>query len=455
MTEQIARWLWGVPLLALVVGAGLYLTVVLRGLQFRYLFYALSLAFSKDKGGDDADGDISNFQSLMTALAGTIGIGSIAGVATAMVIGGVGSLFWMVVSALLGMAVRYSESLLALRYRTHDARGEIAGGPMYTIERGLGRGWKWLAVWFAIAGVVASLGMGNIVQANAIVDVVQSISPVSRSLAGLVLSLFTVWVLFGGIKLIGRFAGILVPFMALFYLLGGLVVLAMNYAAIPGAIILIFKSAFTGQAAVGGFVGSTLMLALRMGVARGVFAGESGLGTAAIAASAARSDYPGRQAMISMTGAFLTVCVVCVITGLVIATSGVLGQLGPDGEPLNGVLLTVEAFSTRLPWGRWVILIGAILFAYSTILSWAYYGERCIEYLLHERVIWFFRIGFAVVIWWGSLLKLDMVWNLADIANALMTIPNLVSVLLLTGVVASETRTFLKQVAYERSGPQL
>lgn len=452
MVESIANLLWGYPMLILVIGAGLFFTVTLRGLQFRYLYYALKLAFSKDKDDSDAEGDISNFQSLMTALAGTIGIGSIAGVATAMMIGGVGSLFWMVVSALLGMSVRYSESLLALKYRTHDKRGEIAGGPMYTIDRGLGRRWKWLAIWFAIAGVVAAFGMGNLVQSNAIVDVIDSIAPISRGWAGLILCLFTFWVLFGGIKLIGRFAGILVPVMAVFYLIGGVVILLMNYERIPQAIGLIFSSAFSGQAAAGGFAGATVLVAMRMGVARGLFAGESGLGTAAIAAAAARSDYPGRQAMISMTGAFLTVCIVCVITGLVIATSGVLGTLGPDGQPLNGVLLTVEAFSTRLPWGRWVILIGAILFAYSTILSWAYYGERCIEYLLHERVIWFFRITFALVVWWGALLKLDLVWNLADIANALMTLPNLISVLALTGVVTAETRSFLKQVRLEQQG---
>lgn len=448
MIEAIANWLWGLPLLIVVVGAGLFFTFALKGLQFRYLYYALKLAFSKQD--ETSDGDITNFQSLMTALAGTIGIGSIAGVATAMVIGGLGSLFWMVVSSLFGMSVRYAESLLALKYRTHDKRGEIAGGPMYTIERGLGRKWKWLAIWFAVAGVVAAFCMGNIVQANSIVDVVESVAPISRGWIGLVLALFTIWVLFGGIKAIGRISSILVPVMALFYLCGGLIILAMNYEAIPRALLLIVTSAFSGQAAIGGFAGSTVLMAMRMGVARGVFAGESGLGTAAIAASAARSDYPGRQAMISMTGAFLTVCVVCVITGLVVATSGVLGNLGPDGQPLNGVLLTVDAFSTKLPWGRWVILIGAILFAYSTILSWAYYGERCLEYLFHERAIWFFRITFAVVIWFGSLLELSLVWNLADIANALMSIPNMVSLFALTGVILAETRTFLVQVRLEK-----
>ncbi len=440
MIETVRDYIWGPWMITFILGTGLYLTWRLRGIQFRYLGTALKSIFVRRDAS--AEGDISHFQALMTALAATIGIGNIAGVATALVTGGLGALFWMIVAAFIGMATIYGEAYLAILYRTRDKRGEMAGGPMYYIEKGLNL--KWLAALFAIAGAVAALGIGNMVQSNSIVEVLAGHTPFDPWLLGIFLAVIVGLVLFGGIKNIGRVAGVLVPVMAILYLIGGLVIIAMRLYDLPEAIALIFGAAFSGQAAVGGFMGATVMMALRMGVSRGLFASEAGLGSSPIAAAAARTDVPGRQALINMTSAFLSVCVVCTITGLVIAITGVISS------GANGVTLTVMAFDSVLPFGRYIVIIGAVLFGYSTILGWAYYGEKCAEYLFHEKFVPLYRAIFTVVVIPGAILELDLVWTIADIANALMAIPNLIALIGLAGILSTETRTFLRQLKAER-----
>lgn len=446
MLQAIRDWVWGTPLLLLIVGSGVYFTLRLNFVQFRYLPYALRLAFTRHD--DRAEGDISHFQSLMTALAGTIGIGSIAGVATAMVAGGVGALFWMVICALVGMAIRYAEALMALKYRIRDKRGEMAGGPMYAIEKGLN--WKWLAAIFSVAGAIAALTTGNMVQSNAMVDVVLTLVPIPRIWVGLLLAGLTAIVLFGGIRKIGRVNEFLVPIMTLLYLIGGVIIILMHLSEVPHLVGLIFRSALSGQAALGGFAGSTVMMAIQMGISRGVFASESGLGSAPIAAAAAKSDVPGRQAMISMTGGFLAVCIICVITGLVIGIGGGFGERSANGQLINGATLTILSFSNSIPGGGYIVVVGSLLFAYSTILSWSYYGERCVEYLFHERVIPWYRIFFILMVVLGAVLHLEVVWNLADLANALMAVPNLIGLLFLSKMVALEHRTFTRLLHQER-----
>lgn len=441
--NAIDRWLWQ-PLFVILVSVGLYLTIRLRGIQFRRLWYSLKLAFTRHD--DKAQGDISHFQALMTALAATIGIGNIAGVATAVAIGGLGSLFWLWVTALIGMAVKYGEAILAIQYRITDSRGEMAGGPMYYIERGLGL--KWLALAFAFFGAIATLLTGNIVQSQSIASALSSSFHLNPWITGVILALCTGLVLIGGIKSIGKVTSYLVPIMALFYLSGALLILALRIERIPEALELIFQTAFTGQAAVGGFVGSTMLIAIQMGVARGVFSNESGLGSAPIAAAAAKTDVPGRQALISMTGAFLST-IVCTFTGLVLAVTDVLGKAGPDGRILNGAPLTMAAFDAVLPYGSLIVVIGSILFGYSTIIGWAYYGEKCCEYLLGVGSIYGYRIVFILMTLLGVAIPLEMVWTLADIANAFMALPNLIALVGLASVISLQTKSFLITLARE------
>jgi alanine or glycine:cation symporter, AGCS family len=442
---KVDEWVWQ-PLFVILVGTGLYLTFTLRGLQFRKLFYSLKLAFSRHDD-DTAEGDISHFQALMTALAATIGIGNIAGVATAVAMGGLGALFWLWVTSLIGMATKYAEAILAIKYRVMDARGEMAGGPMYYIEKGLN--WKWLAMAFAFFGMVTTFFTGNIVQSNSIASAIHASSGINVYVTGAILAVCTGLVLIGGIKSIGGVTSFLVPFMALFYILGSLIIITLRFDAIPHAIEQIFSTAFTGQAALGGFAGSTIMMAIQMGVARGVFSNESGLGTSPIAAAAAKTDLPGRQALISMTGAFLST-VVCTFTGLAIAVTHVLGVITPEGTLLNGVPLTIAAFDSVLPYvGGTIVVIGSILFGYSTIVGWAYYGEKCCEYLFGAKAIIYYRLLFSLVAFIGVMIPLDIVWALADIANAFMALPNLIGIVALAGVVTSETRRFFDKVAHE------
>jgi AGCS family alanine or glycine:cation symporter len=442
--EKADAWVWE-PLFILLVGTGLFLTYKLRGLQFRKLGYALKLAITRHD--DKAQGDISHFQALMTALAATIGIGNIAGIATAVAMGGVGALFWLWITSLIGMSTKYGEAILAIKYRIKDDRGEMAGGPMYYIERGLN--WKTLAFLFAFFGVITTFFTGNIVQSNSIASALHSSFSVNPMITGVVLAVATGAVLIGGIHSIGRVTSYLVPIMALFYILGCLVVLAVFYKSIPEALVLIFQSAFTGQAAMGGFAGSTIMMAVQMGVSRGVFSNESGLGTAPIAAAAAKTDMPARQALISMTGAFLST-VVCTFTGLALAVTGVLGMVGSDGKALNGAPLTIAAFNLAIPYGgSLIVVIGSILFGFSTIVGWAYYGEKCCEYIMGTRSIIFYRVIYSIIVPLGVIIPLEIAWSLADIANAFMALPNLIALIALSNVIVAGTDTFFKKIHQE------
>lgn len=446
--DSIYSWVWGAPLLILLIGIGLYLTIALRGLQFRYLGYALKLVVSAEKA-KEGRGDISHFQSLMTALAATIGIGNIAGVATALAVGGLGALFWMWVTALIGMATKYAEAILAVKYRTTDKRGEMCGGPMYFIEYGLG--WKWLSVSFAIFGAIAALGGGNMLQANSVSDVMHRMFHIDPWWSGIAVALFTGLTLVGGVKSIGKVAGFLVPFMAIFYICGGSLILVAHYDRIPEALINIIKYAFTEQAAVGGFVGSTMILALQVGVSRGLMTSEAGMGTASIAAAAAKTDLPGRQALVSMTGCFLATIIMCSVTGLVLGVTNVFGSVDANGKLLTGASLTVTAFESVLPFGGYVVTIGLVLFAFTTLIGWAYYGEKCVEYLFGAKSIPFYRILFTLMVIPGAILELTVVWKISDIFNGLMAFPNLIALCALSGVVITETRSFLKVLAAERA----
>lgn len=443
--EVLHGWIWGPPLLMLIIGTGAYLTFLLRGLQFRYLAYGIRQVFAKRKAG--AVGDISHFESLMTSLAGAIGTGNIVGVSTALAIGGLGSLFWMWVTALFGMATKYAESLLAVKFREMDERKEMIGGPMEYIERGLGL--KWVAMLFAALGTIAAIGTGNLVQVNSIADAVFTTWGIDPWVTGVVTAIITGLVILGGIKSIGHFAGVLVPIMSLFYLTAGLWVIGYNYDQVPGAFIAIFKSAFTGQAAFGGFAGASILLAIQMGVARGVFSNEAGLGISSIAAAAAKTDSPGRQAMITMTGTLMSTIVVCTVTGLAIAVSGVFGQVDDSGKLLTGVSLAIKAFQSTLLWGDYIVSIGLVLFAFSTVVAWAYYGEKCSEYLFGTKAVVIYRVLFTLLVLPGAALELDLVWAFADIANGLMAIPNLIALIALSRLVAEETHDFIYQLAHE------
>jgi len=430
--------IWGLPLLLLLSVVGVYLTIRLRGIQFRRFWYAHKLAFTKCDG--KGEGDISHFQALMTALAGTIGIGSITGVATAIAIGGVGSIFWMWIAAGLGMATKYAEGVLAIKYRSVDAQGAMSGGPMYYIEKGLGK--KWLGVLFAVFGVFTAIGTGNMVQSNAVALACKELFHLNPLYTGIILMVIVAGTLFGGIKSIGKFSSYIVPAMALFYIGGGLMIIGMKMDLIPAAFVAIFKAGLSGQAATGGFIGATIMQAIQLGVSRGVFSSEAGLGTSPIAAAAARSDVPSRQALVSMCSVFLTTGIVCTITALAIVLTGVLGQVDAAGKVLNGNSLVLRAFDSVLPGGGIIVTIALIPFAFSTTVGWAYYGEKCLEYLFGPRSTKYYRVIYTLLVVPGALLSLDMVWGIANILNGLMAFPNLIGLLLLGGVVAKETKSF-------------
>jgi alanine or glycine:cation symporter, AGCS family len=421
------------------------LTIRLRGVQFRHLIYSLKLAFSRHD--DKAKGDISHFQSLMTALAATIGIGSITGIATGIAIGGVGSIFWMWLVALFCMAIKYAEGILALLYRSVDVKKEMCGGPMYYLEKGMKS--KFLGIAFAVIGAIAAFGTGNVVQANSIADAVNNICTIDPYIIGIVLAVLIGITLFGGIKTIGKVSSYLVPTMGIFYLIGGVIVIATKYYDIPYALYQIFSSAFTGQAATGGFVGATIIVAMQTGVSRGIFSSEAGLGTAPIAAAAAKTDVPGRQALISMSGVFLTSFVVCTITGLVITLTGVIGQVDVNAKVLNGSGMAIAAFDQVLPFGGTFVMIAIILFGYSTILGWSYYGEKCVEYLFGIRLVGLYRCVFTMLLVPGAFLSLKLVWSFANIMNGLMAIPNLIGLIFMAKIVAKETRSFEKLIKKE------
>ncbi|MFH5822045.1 alanine/glycine:cation symporter family protein [Georgenia sp. AZ-5] len=440
MLADAGSVVWGpFVLIPLLLGTGLYLTVRLGGLQFRKLGPALRLALVQ-RADEGADGDISHYQALTTALAATVGVGNIAGVATAIHVGGPGALFWMWVTGLLGMASKYSEAFMGVRFRTTDARGEKSGGPQYYLARAIpNRLGLVLSVLFAVFAVLASFGIGNMTQSNTVATSVEGSFGVPTWATGLVLTVFVGAVLIGGIRSIGRVTAGFVPMMIVFYVLGSLVVLLLNVGDIPAALVLILTDAFTGTAAAGGFLGSTFILALQFGVARGIFSNESGMGSAAIAAAAAKTRHPVRQGLVSMTQTFIDTLIVVSMTGLVIITTGAWDS------GIEGAGMTAEAFNEGLPggWGHYLVTIAVVFFAFSTVLGWAYYGERCVERLVGIRGVAPYRAVFTLVVLLGATTQLDVVWSFSDVMNGLMAIPNLVGLLLCSGLIARETRSYL------------
>ena len=436
LLKALDAFAWGPPLLILLVGTGIYLTIRLGLLQVTRLPKAFQLIFTKDKGY----GDVSSFAALCTALAATVGTGNIIGVATAIKVGGPGALFWMWMAAFFGMATKYAEGLLAIKYRTKDANGAVAGGPMHYILLGMGEKWRPLAIFFALAGVlVALLGIGTFTQVNSITESIQNTAQVNPAITALILSIFVGIAVFGGLKSISKVSTAVVPFMAIVYILGTLTVILFNIEKIPDTLALIFTSAFNPVAAVGGFAGASIRMAIQNGVARGVFSNESGLGSAPIAAAAAKTNEPVEQGLISMTGTFIDTLIICTLTGLTILVTGVW-----SGD-LNGVVLTQSAFSTVFShFGPALLTIFLVLFAFTTILGWNYYGERCFEFLFGVRFIWLYRVVFVVMVLLGGFIELDMVWIIADIVNALMALPNLIALLVLSPVVIAETKKYFK-----------
>lgn len=430
----LSSLLWGWPMIALLLGTHVFLTIRLRFPQLKIL-KAIKLSVKRDK---DASGDVSQFGALATALAATIGTGNIVGVATAISLGGPGAVFWCWLTGVFGIATKYGEGLLAIKYRETTADGRMLGGPMYALEKGLG--WKWMAVLFAIFTACASFGIGSTVQANAIATITHEAYGVPTTIVGIAVSLLVAAVVLGGVKSIARVCGFLVPFMALFYVLGCIYILSVNGSYVWPAIKLIVESAFSPQAASGGFAGTSVMLAARYGISRGLFSNESGMGSAPIVAAAARTRNPVRQALVSSTGTFWDTVVICAITGVVIVSS-ILAY--PDISYTDGATLTKMAFD-KIPYvGKPLLSFGLLTFAFSTILGWSYYGERAVEYLKGKRWMLVYRVLFIISIFAGSVANLNVVWNLSDCTNALMAIPNLISLLLLNGVIVHETRIYL------------
>lgn len=431
---SLSGLLWGWPMIVLLLGTHIFLTVRLHFPQLK-IFTAIRLSVKRDQ---DASGDVSQFGALATALAATIGTGNIVGVATAVALGGPGAVFWCWLTGVFGIATKYAEGLLAIKYREVTSDGRMLGGPMYALEKGLG--WKWMAVLFSLFTACASFGIGNTVQANAIATIAQSTYGVSPTIVGLVVCGLTGAVILGGVKSIAKVCSMLVPFMALFYVAGCVYILFVNGHFLWPAIKLIVTSAFTPQAAGGGFVGSSVMLAARYGIARGLFSNESGLGSAPIVAAAARTRNPVRQALVSSTGTFWDTVVICALTGLVVVSS-VLAY--PDISYTDGAVLTKLAFG-KIPYvGTPLLSFGLLTFAFSTILGWSYYGERAVEYLKGKRWMKIYRVLYIVAVFVGSVVSLDIVWNVSDCMNALMAIPNLISLLLLNGILVHETRKYL------------
>jgi len=436
-------YLWGPPMLIILFGTHLFLTYRLKFIQ-KYIVKAIKLSVSKDRSGD---GDVSQFSALTTALAATIGTGNIVGVATAVGLGGPGAVLWCWLTGVFGMATKYSEALLSVKYRVKTSDGTMLGGPMYALENGLNA--KWLAVLFCIFTSIAAFGIGNMVQANSISAMVNETFNVSPYITGGLMTVLTAVVILGGIKSIARVCEKLVPFMAVFYSLGCLIILIINAQYIGATISLIFSAAFTPQAAGGGFVGASVMMAARYGIARGLFSNESGLGSAPIVAAAAQTKNPVRQALVSMTGTFWDTVVVCAMTGLVLVSSVLRDPVGLN--KLSGAALTKGAFDQIPVVGPLILTVGLLTFVFSTILGWSYYGERATEYLFGKKSIMPYRVAWVIAVFVGSVISLPLVWDLADAMNAMMAIPNLIALILLSGVIVAETRTYL----WEEGGIEL
>lgn len=434
--NKIDSFLWGAPLIILLIGTGIFLTVKLGFLQVSRLPLALKLIFKAENQGK---GDVSSFKSLCVALAATVGTGNIVGVATAVKMGGPGALFWMWVAAFFGMATKYAEGVLAVKYRSVDKNRHISGGPMYYIRKGMGEKYKPLAIFFAVATMlVAFLGIGTFPQVNAIIDSVNITFGTPKAVTNIILTIIVGSIIFGGLKNISKVTGKIIPFMAIFYIACSVFIIFANITAVPEAIKLIIKDAFTGSAAVGGFAGSTIMLAMQSGVARGIFSNEAGLGSAPIAAAAAKTKYPSEQGLVSMTGTFIDTIIICSMTGLVLVLTGVW-----SGEA-SGAAMTSSAFVQSMGGiGGVFLTLSLVLFAFTTILGWNYYGERACVYLFGVKGITPYRIIFIILIACGFCLKLDVIWILADIVNGLMAIPNLIALIALSGVVVEETKLYL------------
>lgn len=431
---SISSLLWGWPMMILLLGTHIFLTIRLRCPQ-RKLFTAIRLSIKRDK---DASGDVSQFGALATALAATIGTGNIIGVATAIALGGPGAVFWCWITGVFGIATKYAEGLLAIKYRVQTSTGKMLGGPMYALEKGLG--WKTMAILFAIFTMIASFGIGNTVQANAIATIANNTYGISPWIMGAVVCGLTAAVIIGGVKSIAKVCGMLVPFMALFYILGCIYILFVNHNYVWPAISLILKCAFSPEAAGGGFAGSSIMMVARYGLARGLFSNESGLGSAPIVAAAAQTRNPVRQALVSSTGTFWDTVIICALTGIVIVSSIIAY---PDISYHDGAALTKMAFG-KIPYvGEPLLSFGLLTFAFSTILGWSYYGERAVEYLKGKKWSYVYRLLYIVAVYVGSIASLNIVWNIADCMNALMAIPNLLSLLFLNGILVHETRKYL------------
>jgi len=430
----VSEIVWGPVTIVLLVGTGILISLLVRGIQARRFVYAWQLISGRFDNPED-EGEITHFQALSAALSATIGTGNIAGVGTAVALGGPGAVFWMWVTALLGMGLKYGECLLSLRYRVIHENGTVGAGPMYYLERGLGQ--KWLGVLFALFATIASFGIGNMVQANSVAEPVLTYFRVPKIVTGLVIGGLVFAVIVGGIKRIGQVASRLVPFMSIFYVVGALVVIFRHLGGVPAAMAQIFSGAFTGTAATGGFTGAAVAQAIRFGVARGVFSNEAGLGSAPIAHGAARTKEPVREGLVAMLGPFIDTLVICTVTGLVIILTGAY-KAG-----LTGADLTARAFNLGMPGpGGYIVAIGLIFFAFSTAISWSYYGDRCVDYLFGEKYVMPYRVFYCMLLPVGAYVHLELVWTISDIGNALMAWPNLVGLILLSPVIVRSTREY-------------
>ncbi len=437
----INGFVWGPVMLLLILGTGLYLTLGLKFLPVRLIPEGFRLIWSGRKEQKE-EGEISPFNALMTSLSATIGTGNIAGVATAIFMGGPGAMFWMWVAALLGMATKYAEAVLAVKYREKDEEGNHVGGPMFYIKNGLGDNWRWLAFSFALFASIAGFGIGNTIQANSVSDVLASSFGIPELYSGIVLAILVGLVIIGGIKRIAHLAGAVVPFMALAYLVSGLLIMLLNITEIPSAIGTIVTSAFTPTAAMGGFAGASVWAALQFGVARGIFSNEAGLGSAPIAHAAAKTNSAVRQGLVAMMGTFIDTIIICSITGIAIVVTGAY----TSGE--SGAALSMLAFSTALPYvGEYVVTIGLIVFAFTTIVGWSFYGEKSVYYIFGQKAIIPFRILWVLVIPFGSMMDLKFIWLLADTLNAFMAIPNLIAIILLSPVIFKLTKVYFAKEA--------
>ena len=458
--NTVNGWAWGAPMLLLIAITGIFLTLGLKAYPILNIKKGFSLLWSGRTA--KGEGDISSFNALMTSLSATIGTGNIAGVATAIAMGGPGALFWMWMIALIGMATKYAEAVLAVHYREKDENGNFVGGPMYYIKNGLGVNWKWMATAFAFFGMIAGFGIGNGVQANSVADVMHNSFKVPELATGIIMAVLAALVLLGGIKRIATVAGKLVPFMAITYVIGGLILLVIYFDRIPEAFNTILTYAFTPISAVGGFAGASVWMAIRFGIARGVFSNEAGLGSAPIAHAAAQTNNPVQQGTIAMLGTFIDTLIICTITGLVIVASGAWQVIDPDtGKALSGASLTAAAFSQGFTTigginiGEMIVTFGLIIFAFTTLLGWSFYGEKCAEYLFGVKSIIVFRIAWILAIPVGATFQLDLAWLVADTLNALMALPNLIALLLLSPVVfkltkAAQNKSALEQEAAEK-----